>query len=223
MLKKPWDSENTSCKALSPDSLSPATQRSVDEIQSRNLTAAMPRLFSMKKHNATRLHYDLRLAHNGVLKSWAVPAGPSYFPGHQREAIQVEDHRREYAFFEGVIRGKPGAGTVMQWDWGTWEPFPDYTDVDACLRNGPLRFILHGEKLEGIWVLIRLKRFSRNRRSPIWLLIKEQDSFARGITARNIVEESPHSISTQRTLEEIAQDWTRGKPKNKLQGELFDE
>jgi bifunctional non-homologous end joining protein LigD len=100
--------------------LSSEKQQSADRIQAQNQAAAMPRVFVVKKHDATRHHYDFRLGHNGVLLSWAVPDGPSYWPGHQREAIQVGDHSREYAFSERVIYNGPGTGTVMVWDWGTW-------------------------------------------------------------------------------------------------------
>jgi bifunctional non-homologous end joining protein LigD len=158
-----------------------------------------------------------------VLKSWAVPDGPSYWPGNRRQAVQVEDHRREYAFFEGVIPEGYGAGIVMLWDWGTWEPLPSCTDVDASLRGGLLKFIVHGEKLKGVWVLTRVKHSAGNRRKPVWMLAKEQDSFARSETAKSILEEAPNSISTRRTLEEIAESWNRGKSKNELQGELFGE
>src|ERR1700722_11220267 len=90
-------------------------------LSSSTLNAAVrQQLFVIKKHAATRLHYDFRLGHNGVLKSWAIPDGPSYSPGDRREAIEVADHRRDYAFFEGIIPEGYGAGVVMLWDWGTW-------------------------------------------------------------------------------------------------------
>jgi len=197
-------------------------QRSADEIRAHNDAAARQRLFVVKKHDATQLHFDVRLEHNGVLKSWALRVGPSYWPGHERDAVQVGDHRREYAFFEGVIAEGYGAGTVMVWDWGTWEPLPGYTDVDASLRNGLLKFILHGEKLMGVWVLT-LKPSSGSRRNPGWTLAKEQDSFARSETATSILEEAPNSVITQNTLKEIAESWNRGKRKNELQGKLFAE
>jgi bifunctional non-homologous end joining protein LigD len=216
-------SENISRNVAYPDSQFPQQDRIADEIRARNSAASRQRLFIIKKHNATRLHYDFRLGHNGVLKSWAVPDGPSYWPGNQREAIQVEDHRREYAFFEGVIPEGYGAGIVMLWDWGTWEPLPSCIDVDASLRVGHLRFMLRGEKLKGIWALTRAKHLAKSRRRLVWMLVKEQDSFARSETAKSILEESPNSIWTRRTLEEIAESWNRGKNKNELQGELFGE
>src|SRR6185437_5197328 len=113
--------------------------------------------FVIQKHAATRLHYDFRLGWRGVLKSWAVTKGPSYFPGDKRLAVQVEDHPMEYGGFEGIIpKGQYGGGTVMLWDQGTWEPQPAYPDVDAGLRSGSLKFILHGTKLQGKWALIRM-------------------------------------------------------------------
>jgi bifunctional non-homologous end joining protein LigD len=221
MVIKSTKSENIGGNASSLDGQSWNRQQNADEIRTRNEAATRQRLFVVKKHHATRLHYDVRLGHNGVLKSWAVPDGPSDWPGSQREAIQVADHRRENAFFEGVIAKGYGAGTVMLWDWGTWEPLPGFTDVDASLRNGILKFILHGEKLKGIWALTRVKHPAGNRREPIWLLTKEQDSFARSKTAKSIVEESPNSVRTGETMEEIAENWNRGKSKNDQQGMLF--
>src|SRR5580698_1352371 len=114
--------------------------------------------FVIQKHAATRLHYDFRLGWRGVLKSWAVAKGPSYFTGDKRLAVQVEDHPIEYGGFEGTIpKGQYGGGTVMLWDHGTWEPQPESADVDAGLRDGSLKFILHGEKLKGKWALVRMK------------------------------------------------------------------
>jgi bifunctional non-homologous end joining protein LigD len=166
-------------------------QQSADGIRAQNQAAAMPRVFVVKKHDAIRagLHYDFRLGDNGVLLSWAVPDGPSYWPGHQREAIQVGNHSREYAFSERVIYDGPGAGTVMVWDWGTWVPLPGYTDVDASLRNGHLKFTLMGEKLKGNWKLARVEHYGGSRRNMIWMLAKEQDSFARSETATRQIQE----------------------------------
>jgi bifunctional non-homologous end joining protein LigD len=179
--------------------------------------------YGMKKHHATSLHYDLRLGWNGVLKSWAIPLGPSDRAGERREAIQVEDHRREYLSFEGVIQeGKYGAGTVMLWDSGMWEPLPECVDVDLSLLRGYLRFILYGEKLKGAWTLTRRDSRLQNQQKPIWDLIKEPDPFARNSCAGNIFEEAPNSVSTGRSLEEIRRDWDRPKPKPKSDATLFD-
>lgn len=110
--------------------------------------------FVVQKHAATRLHHDFRLGWRRVLKSWAVTKGPSFFPGDNRLAVQVEDHPMEYGGFEGLIpRGQCGRGTVMIWDQGTWEP---HGDVDEGLKKGSLKFTLHGTKLKGKWALIRM-------------------------------------------------------------------
>src|ERR1700723_3879676 len=128
-----------------------------------------PQPFVIQKHAATRLHYDFRLAWDGVLKSWAVTKGPSYFPGDKRLAVQVEDHPLEYGGFEGIIpKGQYGGGTVMLWDRGTWEP---HVDVAEGLKKGSLKFALHGEKLRGNWALIRMKGRAANDSKPNWLLI----------------------------------------------------
>ena len=199
-------------------------QKSADGSSAQHEAVAMPRVFVVKKHDATRLHYDFRLGDNGELLSWALPIGPSYWPGHQREAIQVGSHSREYAFSERVIYYGPGAGTVMVWDWGTWVPLPGFNDVDACLRNGLLKFTLIGEKLKGNWTLARVRLYAGNRRNMIWTLTKEQDSFARSETAISILEEAPNSIITRRTLKEISdQDSNNAKYRNEQQGKLFDE
>jgi len=199
-------------------------QHSADRVLAKNQAAATSSVFVVKKHDATRLHYDFRLGYNGVLLSWALPVGPSYWPGHQREAIQVGNHSREYAFSERVIHDGPGAGTVMVWDWGTYVPLPGFTDLGACLRNGLLKFTLMGERLKGNWILARVGLYAGNRRNMIWTLTKEQDSFARSETATSILEEAPNSIITGKTLKEIAEkDSNKGKYRNEQQGDLFDE
>src|ERR1700739_3085950 len=112
--------------------------------------------FVVQKHAATRLHYDFRLGWNGVLKSWAVAKGPSYYPGDKRLAVQVEDHPIEYGGFEGTIpKGQYGGGAVMLWDFGDWSPIGD---ADGGFEEGNLKFELHGKKLRGKWALIRMKR-----------------------------------------------------------------
>jgi bifunctional non-homologous end joining protein LigD len=178
--------------------------------------------YAMKKHDATRLHYDLRLGWNGVLKSFVIEDGPSDKAGDKRKAIEVEDHKREHMSFEGVIaEGRYGAGTVMLWDIGIWEPLQEYADVGASLRNGCLRFTLYGEKLKGNWALTRMDASLQNRRNPIWELVKEADSFARGNRAGDILEEAPNSASTGRSLEEIHRKWNEGNRRSKSDGTLF--
>jgi bifunctional non-homologous end joining protein LigD len=161
--------------------------------------------FCIQKHAASHLHYDFRLGWNGVLKSWACAKGPSYFTGDKRLAVQVEDHPMEYGGFEGIIpAGQYGGGTVMLWDQGTWEPQPGHTDVDAGLRDGSLKFVMHGTKMKGKWALIRMKGKAANERKPNWLLIKEHDEFERKEDDSPVTEEEPNSIVTGRTIEEIA-------------------
>jgi bifunctional non-homologous end joining protein LigD len=154
------------------------------------------RLFVVQKHRATQLHYDFRLEVDGVLKSWAVPKGPSLDPTVRRLAMQVEDHPVDYAKFEGVIpEGEYGGGTVMVWDYGTYEPEGSDNVADA-LRRGELKFSLNGKKLQGSWVLVR----TRERQ---WLLIKHRDYYT---TDEEVTEVAPASILTRRTLAEIAED-----------------
>ena len=165
--------------------------------------AALP--FCIQKHAASHLHYDFRLGWNGVLKSWAVAKGPSYFVGDKRLAVQVEDHPMEYGGFEGVIpAGQYGGGTVMLWDQGTWEPQPGHTDIDAGLRDGSLKFIMHGAKMKGKWALIRMGGKAAQERKPNWLLIKEHDEFERPRDAEPVTETESRSVVTGRDLQQIA-------------------
>jgi bifunctional non-homologous end joining protein LigD len=163
------------------------------------------RSFVIQKHAARNLHYDFRLEFEGVLKSWAVPKGPSLDPAVKRLAMQVEDHPVAYGGFEGIIpAGEYGGGTVMLWDRGTWEPIGDAAEG---FRKGRLKFLLHGEKLHGGWMLIRTKAESEfHPEKQRWLLFKEHDDEARSAKAKSIVEELPASVATGRSLEEIAND-----------------
>jgi bifunctional non-homologous end joining protein LigD len=166
-----------------------------------------PLPFVIQKHAASHLHYDFRLGWSGVLKSWAVAKGPSYFTGDKRLAVQVEDHPIDYGGFEGIIpKGQYGGGTVMVWDQGTWEPQAGHTDVDEGLRSGSLKFILHGTKMKGKWALIRMGGKYANERKPNWLLIKEHDEFERKSDGPSVTEEEPNSVVTGRSLEEIAKN-----------------
>ena len=159
--------------------------------------------FVIQKHAATRLHYDFRLEHNGVMLSWAVPKGPSFDPHERRLAVQVEDHPLEYNKFEGTIpKGEYGGGTVMIWDYGTWQP-QESTPVDRGLREGKLKFTLHGKKLNGGWTLVRMQNNRLRDSKSNWLLIKERDQWARSFDDNDILEQSPKSATTGRTMDEI--------------------
>jgi bifunctional non-homologous end joining protein LigD len=168
--------------------------------------------FCIQKHAASHLHYDFRLGWNGVLKSWACAKGPSYVVGDRRLAVQVEDHPIEYGGFEGIIpAGQYGGGTVMLWDQGTWEPQPGHTDVDAGLRDGQLKFILHGVKMHGKWALIRMGEHAgaasgrwKSSGKPNWLLIKEHDEFERTQDDPSITDEAQTSVITGRAMDQIA-------------------
>ncbi len=150
-------------------------------------------LFCVQKHLASHLHYDFRLEHNGVLLSWAVPKGPSLNPADKRLAMRVEDHPLDYGDFEGVIPSGYGAGIVMVWDRGTWEP--EVEDVDAALKKGDLKFRLDGVKLKGSWVLVRTggSRSDASGESRSWLLIKHRDQWAGPV---NVIEVAPDSVKS---------------------------
>jgi len=156
------------------------------------------RVFVIHKHGARRLHYDLRLELDGVLKSWAVPKGPSLDPSEKRLAVHVEDHPIDYGPFEGSIpKGEYGAGAVIVWDAGTWEPLGDAV---AGLAKGELKFRLHGRKLNGGWVLVRLRGDEDQ-----WLLIKEKDRAARP-GGDDLLAARPESVISGRTLEDLLSD-----------------
>ncbi len=159
--------------------------------------------FCVQKHLASHLHYDLRLEHNGVLMSWAVPKGPSLDPKTRRLAMHVEDHPVEYGSFEGVIPEGYGAGIVMLWDTGTWTPEVD--DVDRALEKGDLKFTLDGYKLKGSWVLVRTKGWAGSKRGSgedgrSWLLIKHRDDWAGEV---DITEFAPRSVKSEGDFEDI--------------------
>ena len=147
--------------------------------------------FVVQKHAARSLHYDFRLELDGTLKSWAVPKGPSLDAADKRMAVHVEDHPLDYAAFEGVIPpGHYGAGQVIVWDRGTWAPVGD---AHAGLRDGKLKFALHGQKLRGAWALVRMKPRDGERHEA-WLLMKERDSFTRKASEYSVVEAEPDSV-----------------------------
>ena len=157
--------------------------------------------FVVQKHRASHLHYDFRLEMDGVLKSWAVPKGPSLDPGDKRLAMQVEDHPVSYFHFEGKIpEGNYGAGTVMVWDTGTWEPLGD---EHAMLNKGDLKFRLNGEKLQGEFVLAKMHSRRPGSKGTEWLLIKKKDD---GTKAGFDIDKLDYSVLTKRSLSEIAGD-----------------
>lgn len=159
-------------------------------------------IFMVQKHHATRLHWDLRLEADGVLKSWAVTKGPSSDPDVKRLAVRTEDHPLSYASFEGGIPKKEyGGGTVMLWDRGTWEPINGKSAKD--IDKGHLHFKLHGERMKGEWLLVRMKPRGKETREN-WLLRKLQDEFAQ--EGDKLVEHELTSIATGRSMTEIAAD-----------------
>lgn len=154
--------------------------------------------FTVQRHRATALHYDVRLEINGVLVSWAVPKGPTLDPDERRLAMRTEDHPIEYLPFEGVIpAGEYGAGDVIVWDWGTFEPDPEMPNPAAGLHRGEIKFVLHGDRLRGRYTIIRTDRDGDRER---WLLIKKRDEFAvDGWDA----EDHPTSVRSGRTNDEV--------------------
>ena len=157
--------------------------------------------FVVQKHRASHLHYDFRLEMDGVLKSWAIPKGPSLDPGTKRLAMQVEDHPVSYFHFEGKIpEGNYGAGTVMVWDTGSWEPLGD---PGQMLEKGDLKFRLHGKKLNGEFVLARMRSRRPGSKGTEWLLIKKRDD---GANPKFDADKLDYSVLTDRSLAEIAGD-----------------
>jgi len=182
--------------------------------------------FVVQKHRATRLHYDFRLEMEGVLKSWAVPKGPSLDPSDKRLAMQVEDHPVSYFDFEGTIpEGNYGAGTVMVWDVGTWEPlspepvkgkFVPGTDAEASamLKTGDLKIRLHGKKLNGDFALIHMRSRRPGTKGTEWLLIKKQDD---AVVKGYDIDQYDESVLTHRSMAAIGGDagskqWTSSRP-----------
>jgi bifunctional non-homologous end joining protein LigD len=144
----------------------------------------------VQKHWASRLHYDFRLEHNGVLLSWAVPKGPCYDPAKKQMAVHVEDHPVDYASFEGTIPPKQyGAGTVIVWDRGTWEPVGD---ADKGMGAGKLIFRLHGEKLAGLWELVRISK--PGDKADQWMMFKKRDEWARPLAEYDVIKALPDSV-----------------------------
>jgi bifunctional non-homologous end joining protein LigD len=182
--------------------------------------------FVVQKHRATRLHYDFRLEMDGVLKSWAVPKGPSLDPADKRLAMQVEDHPVSYFDFEGTIpEGNYGAGTVMVWDLGTWEPLSPQpvkgkyvpgteAEAAAMLQKGDLKFRLHGQRLKGDFALIHMRARRPGSKGTEWLMIKKQDEFA---VEGYDIEQYDSSVLSKRSMAEIGGDkdsaeWKSSRP-----------
>lgn len=166
--------------------------------------------FVIQKHDASHLHYDLRLEHDGVMKSWAVPKGPSLDPSVKRLAMEVEDHPIEYNSFEGTIpKGEYGGGTVMLWDRGTYQYGGTDPDPDEGLRRGyqkgDFKFVLNGKRLKGSWALVRMRRNQSGK--PQWLLIKHRDEYA--VPDSDVTADHQTSVATGRTMDEIAEGKSR--------------
>ena len=194
--RRPWPaSSNTRPSAISAPPASRAARRRAGKAKSPG------GIFVVQKHDATRLHYDFRLEHDGVLWSWAVTRGPSLDPQDKRLAVHVEDHPLDYASFEGVIpEGNYGAGSVIVWDEGSWIP---HGDPAAMMKKGHINFELKGDKLRGAWHLVRLRPRSGEKRDN-WLLIKSDDEYAD--RKRDILEDAPQSVKSGLTVEEVGKD-----------------
>lgn len=166
--------------------------------------ASNRRRFVIQKHDATRLHYDLRLELDGVFKSWAVTKGPSLDPNDKRLAVEVEDHPLDYGDFEGTIpKGQYGGGTVMLWDRGYWEPEGNKTPEEA-LKKGDFKFTLEGERLYGSFVLVRMRNDRDGGKRTNWLLIKHRDDDAVDENGAAVLDDNETSVASGRTMEAIA-------------------
>ncbi|HSS50148.1 MAG TPA: DNA ligase D, partial [Thermoanaerobaculia bacterium] len=178
--------------------------------------------FVIQKHAASRLHYDFRLEMEGVLRSWAVPKGPSLDPGEKRLAVHVEDHPIDYGDFEGIIpKGQYGGGTVLLWDRGTWAPQEGEGDPVEGYRKGKLKFELDGEKLKGGWTLVRMHGRQGGENGENWLLIKENDATAQVGSGDAIVQERQESVDSGKDIAEIAADpdrvWQSNHPTDRTE------
>ncbi|OJT95328.1 MAG: ATP-dependent DNA ligase [Rhizobium sp. 63-7] len=160
--------------------------------------------FVVQKHDATRLHYDLRLEFDGVFKSWAVTRGPSLDPQDKRLAVEVEDHPLDYGDFEGTIpKGQYGGGTVMLWDRGYWEPEGEESP-ERAFAKGEIKFTLDGKRLHGSFVLVRMRKDRDGGKRTNWLLIKHQDDHAVEEDGADILENNTVSVASGRTMEQIS-------------------
>jgi bifunctional non-homologous end joining protein LigD len=168
-------------------------------------------IFVIQKHQASHLHYDFRLEMEGVLKSWAVPKGPSYDPATKRLAMMTEDHPYDYASFEGVIpEGNYGAGNVIIWDNGTWEFIEPGDDPVKALQQGKLTFRMYGKKMFGEWALVKIR--GRSPKGNEWLLLKHRDEFANDKI--DVTEVAPQSVVSNRTIEDVdaSRTWQSNRP-----------
>ena len=162
-------------------------------------------MFVIQKHQASHLHYDFRLEMEGVLKSWAVPKGPSYDPTVKRLAMMTEDHPYDYGSFEGVIpEGNYGAGNVIIWDTGEWEFIEPGDDPVKAVKAGKLTFRMFGKKMFGEWALVRIR--GRSPKGNEWLLLKHRDAFANEDV--DVTRVAPRSVVSNKTVEEITAERT---------------
>ena len=164
-------------------------------------------IFVIQKHRASHLHYDFRLEMEGVLKSWAVPKGPTYDPAVKRLAMMTEDHPYDYASFEGQIpEGNYGAGNVIIWDQGQWEFIEPGDDPVKALQSGKLTFRMHGKKMFGEWALVRIGGRARSDKGNEWLLLKHRDEFANADV--DVTRVAPRSVVSNLLVEEIGGEST---------------
>jgi DNA ligase D-like protein (predicted 3'-phosphoesterase) len=180
-------------------------KKSPEPAGKKKRTSKGKNIFVIQKHDASHLHYDFRLEIDGVLKSWAVPKGPSTDPHEKRLAVETEDHPMEYATFEGVIpEGEYGAGPVIVWDNGTFDNIKEkdgkIIPLAQCYKNGQIEVSLHGKKLQGAYALVHTS-FGDDTRKKDWLLIKMNDDYADA--RRNPVKTEPESVISGKTIEEM--------------------
>jgi bifunctional non-homologous end joining protein LigD len=195
-----------------------ATPEPAGKVAAKRKKKAKALSFVIQKHAASRLHYDFRLEMEGVLRSWAVPKGPSLDPGEKRLAVHVEDHPIDYGGFEGIIpKGQYGGGTVLLWDRGTWAPQEGEGDPVEGYRKGKIKFELDGEKLKGGWTLVRMHGRQGGDDGENWLLIKENDATAQVGSGDAIVQDRQESVDSGKDIEEIAADPDRVWQSNKAE------